>query len=224
MSLRRSVLAILLTLGGLSPGQPAPTADPALPKILLIGDSISGGYEKGVKKRLEGKAVVVKNEGNAEWTGNGVKKIDAWLGDTRWDVIHFNWGLWDMYGWKYFTEDRSPEAYAARLERLVTRMEATGAKLIWATTTPACTAAEKTMKKQFRQDVVITPEIQAKYQEAALQVMKRHNVQVNDLYNHMLPGLPTYSLGPDDVHFNDAGSHHLAKQVANVLEEAIRKP
>lgn len=32
-------------------------------------------------------------------------KIDGWLGDTQWDVIHFNWGVWDMYGWQYATDD-----------------------------------------------------------------------------------------------------------------------
>ena len=52
-----------------------------LPRILLIGDSISGGYQQGVKKQLEGKAEVVKNRGNAEWTGTGLLKINEYLGD-----------------------------------------------------------------------------------------------------------------------------------------------
>jgi hypothetical protein len=78
---------------------PAAAASPTdLPRVLLIGDSISGGYQKEVKRLLEGKAVVVKNPGNAEYTGTGLKKLHEWLGDEKWDVIHFNWGLWDMYG------------------------------------------------------------------------------------------------------------------------------
>ncbi len=76
----------------------------SLPRVLLIGDSISGGYEKGVKRLLAGKAEVIKNAGNAEYTGTGLKKIDEWLGDGKWDVIHFNWGLWEMYGWQYDKE------------------------------------------------------------------------------------------------------------------------
>jgi len=117
--------------------------DPKLPNVLLIGDSISQGYDKMVKAGLIGKANVTRNPGNAEWSGTGIKKIDSYLGDTKWDVIHFNWGLWDMYGWEYDNEERSPEAYAKRLDELVTRMKKTGAKLIWATTTPGCKDPEK---------------------------------------------------------------------------------
>lgn len=195
--------------------------DPSLPNILLIGDSISGGYEKQVKLALAGKANVVKNEGNAEWSGTGIKKIDSYLGDTKWDIIHFNWGLWDLYGWEYDKEERSPEAYAKRLDQLVTRMKQTNAKLIWATTTPACKDAEQTMLKRFKKEVVITPEQQAKYSEAALEVMKRHGVEINDLYSHILPTLDQHSGSPHDVHFNGAGNGHLAKKVIATLEQAI---
>lgn len=195
--------------------------DPSLPNVLLIGDSISGGYQKQVKQAFTGKANVVKNEGNAEWTGTGLMKIDGYLGDTEWDIIHFNWGLWDLYGWEYDKEDRSPEAYAKRLDQLVTRMKQTNAKLIWATTTPACKDAEQTMLKRFKKEVVITPEQQAKYSEAALDVMKKHGVEINDLYAHILPTLEKHSGGPDNVHFNGAGNGHLAKKVIETLERAI---
>ena len=76
--------------------KPANEAKP-LPRVLLIGDSICIGYHKGVRMLLDGKAVMVKNPGNAQHSGTGLKKIDEWLGDGKWDVIHFNWGLWDMY-------------------------------------------------------------------------------------------------------------------------------
>ena len=131
------------------------------------------------------------------------------------------WGLWDIYGWPYYDEDRSPEAYAKRLDTLVTRMKKTGAKLIWATTTPACKDAETTMLKRFKKEDVITPEQQAKYSEAALAVMKRHGVGINDLYTHILPTLDKHSGGPDNVHFNGAGNGHLAKKVVETLEKAI---
>lgn len=198
--------------------------DPALPNILLIGDSISGGYEKQVKQALKGKANVIKNEGNAQWTGTGLKKIDSYLGDTRWDIIHFNWGLWDLYGWEFAKEDRSPETYAKNLDALVTRMKKTGAKLIFATTTPACKDPEQTMLKRFKQEVVITPEQQAKYSEAALAVMKKHGVEIDDLHAYILPTLETHSGGPDNVHFTGSGNGHLAKKVVATLEEALENP
>lgn len=50
-----------------------------LPRVLLIGDSITGSYQKGVFKSLDGKAAVFKNPGNAEDTWNGLERMDEWL-------------------------------------------------------------------------------------------------------------------------------------------------
>lgn len=50
-----------------------------LPRILLIGDSITGSYQNAVMKHFEGRAEVYKNPGNAEHTGTGLKHIDMWL-------------------------------------------------------------------------------------------------------------------------------------------------
>ncbi len=50
-----------------------------LPRVLLIGDSITGSYQEQVIKNLDGRAAVFKNPGNAEDTWNGLEKIDAWL-------------------------------------------------------------------------------------------------------------------------------------------------
>ena len=70
--------------------------DPNLPNVLIIGDSISLGYTGVVSAKLAGKANVIHNPGNAQGTKLGVEKLQEWLGDTKWDVIHFNWGLHDL--------------------------------------------------------------------------------------------------------------------------------
>lgn len=197
-----------------------------LPRVLLIGDSISYGYEKEVRQLLEGRAVVVKNAGNAEYTGNGVKHLEEWLGDGNWQVIHFNWGLWDMYGWRYHEVDRSPAQYEKRLETLVGRLEKTGARLIWATTTPPCPAPEQTMLKRFNQTVQIPAELERQYAAAALRVMRKHGVAVNDLHALMAPNLARYQIAPDNVHYNAEGIKLQAGQVAAKIREALdaRKP
>lgn len=220
------VLALLMTgSGGVFAAESADAGQAgSLPRVLLIGDSICGGYQKTVKDQLAGRVEVVKNEGNAQYTGTGLKKIDEWLGDGKWDIIHFNWGLWDMYGWEYDKEDRSPAAYAKRLEELVVRMGKTGARLIWATTTPACPEAEKGMRDRFKKPVRIDRATERQYQDAALDVMKRHNVAVNDLYALMLPDLKKYQLAPDDVHFNSAGCEALGRQVADMILKQIKVP
>lgn len=192
-----------------------------LPRALIIGDSISMGYTPVVVKELAGKVQTSRIPVNGEWTGTGVKKIDEWLGDEKWDVIHFNWGLWDIYGWEYAKEDRSPKAYAERLEILVTRLKKTGAKLIWATTTPVCPAPEQTMLKRFKTEVLISPELEKEYRDAALEVMTKHDVQINDLHNFIKPNLEKFSPAPSDVHFTGAGYGQLAKEVSKAILKAI---
>ena len=71
--------------------------DPALPRVLLIGDSISIGYTVEVRRILAGRANVHRIAANGGPTQQGLKDIQAWLGAGRWDVIHFNWGIWDTH-------------------------------------------------------------------------------------------------------------------------------
>jgi hypothetical protein len=78
-----------------------------LPRVLLIGDSISIGYTLDVREMLKGKANVHRIPTNGGPTTNGLKSIKAWLGDSKWDVIHFNWGLHDL---KYIQDDPSKRA------------------------------------------------------------------------------------------------------------------
>jgi alpha-L-fucosidase len=196
-----------------------------LPRVLLIGDSICGGYQQVVKQQLAGKADVVVIPGNGEYTGTGIKKLDEWLGDGKWDAIHFNWGLWDMYGWEYAKEDRSPATYQKRLEALVLRLEKTGAKLIWATTTPVCPAAETTMLKRFKTELRIAPDIERQYLDAAQQVMQKHTIRIDDLHALMAPELSKHAAGPDNVHFTGAGYGILGKQVAvSILAALAERP
>jgi len=63
--------------------------DPSLPRVLLIGDSVSRAYTETVRKELAGKANVHRAPANCGLTATGLKKIDVWLGDGAWDIIHF---------------------------------------------------------------------------------------------------------------------------------------
>ena len=192
-----------------------------LPKVLIMGDSISIGYTPHVIENLKGVAEVKRHKGNAGPTIRGVAKIEEWLGEGKWDLIHFNWGLWDMYGWEYYKEDRSPEAYGKRLESLVGRLKKTGAKLIWATTTPACPANETTMERRFKQDIRISPELERKYLESALAVMKKHGVEVNDLHAFIKPRWNKYAIADNNVHFTKLGSQKLGEQVAKAIQSIL---
>ena len=108
--------------------------DPKLPRVLLIGDSVSRGYTQAVRQALAGKASVHRAPANCGPTASGIKNIEVWLGDGKWDLIHFNFGIHDR---------ATPLAdYTARLEQLITRMKQTGARLMWASTTPIHDSAD----------------------------------------------------------------------------------
>ena len=185
-------------------------------RVLIVGDSISIAYTPHVKEALKDEAEVHHHKGNAGPTMRGIEKIEAYLGDGDWDLIHFNWGLWDLYGWAYAKEERTPETYAANLEKLVGRMKKTGATLVWGTTTPPCPEPERKVK------VAVTPETAARFAEAAAAVMERHGIAVTNLHAVIAADHQRYALGPDDVHFNAEGNKALGLAVAQSIRTALK--
>ncbi len=191
-------------------------------KVLIIGDSISLGYFPYVKKALENEAEVRHNPGNAQHTGTGLRMIDKWLDDNQYDVILFNWGLWDLCyrhpestvqgqrdklnGEITFTVDR----YEANMEQLVKRLKQTGAKLVFVTTTviPPDEAG------RFEGDELT-------YNEAAIAVMEKYGVQVLDLHTPSIAIHETYKKGEGDVHYTPEGYQQLAEHVAEGIRQAI---
>lgn len=217
-----AILVLLVHSPGVfsTPGEEGPPT-PSLPKVLLIGDSISIGYTETVQKELAGEAVVERNPGNAAHSRNGVEKLDEWLGDADWAVIHFNHGLHDL---KYVdsegknTRDAATghiqvpvEEYEANLEKIVLSLKKTGAKILFATTTPFPDRPEGPLREARQTEI---------YNEAALRVMKKLEVAVNDLYSFALPQLAEIQR-PNNVHFNPKGSEILGKEVARQIEELL---
>ena len=204
-------------------GPLAPVKDAAgLPRVLLIGDSISIGYTLGVREALKGVANVHRIPANGGPTSKGLDNIEAWLGTSKWDVIHFNWGLHDLCyrdpGAK--TQGKrdkvngsvthSVEEYATNLEKLVRRMKKTGSRLVFATTTPV---PEGEAGRKVGDDL--------RYNKAARVVMKKHGVPVNDLHAVMEGRMDRFGTRPGNVHFKPEGSTLLAEQVARAIRAEL---
>lgn len=194
-----------------------------LPRVLLIGDSISIGYTVAVRDELKGKANVHRPLTNCGPTIRGIEQIDNWLGDKKWDVIHFNWGLHDL---KYMgangenladpkdsgSHQQVPiDEYEKHLRTLVARMKETGIKLIWCSTTPVPEGAGGRVVGDS-----------ARYNEVAAKVMKEHGVAIDDLYAFAKPQLAEIQLKAN-VHFSPEGSKVLAQQVAASIMAALDK-
>ena len=195
--------------------------DPKLPRVLLVGDSISIGYTLPTRDFLKGKANLHRIPTNGGPTTRGLANIDAWLGKSKWDIIHFNWGLHDLKymgpkGENLFPKEKGgkPQVpladYEKNLEKLVVRLKKTGAKLIWRNTTPIPAGS----KGRYVGDSV-------KYNEAATRVMKRHGIPTHDLFTMSKKRMKELML-PANVHYKKEGSVALGKDVARVIIEALK--
>ncbi len=177
--------------------------DLKLPRVLLIGDSVSRGYTQAVSKALAGKANVHRAPANCGPTANGIKNIEVWLGDGKWDVIHFNFGIHDR---------NTPLAdYTQRLGQIITRMKQTGAKLVWATTTPI---PDDLPKNQTAASIV-------ERNQAAATLMQKQGIAVDDLFAAITPRLAELQ-NPNDVHFNAKGYDFLGETVATKIESFLK--
>lgn len=200
-------------------------------RVLILGDSISIGYTPVVQKTLENEMTVLRpmaKNGKAENcsdTKYGVASVDRWLqiDGGKWDVIHFNWGLHDV---KHMQADgkttselatdptnNTVEAYEKNLREIVAKLKASGAKLIFATTTPAPDGAMKVYRSNA--DVI-------RYNEAALRVMKDNGIAVNDLYAFAKPQLEKIQIQPANVHFTPAGSEALGAEVVKAIHAQVK--
>lgn len=201
-----------------------------LPNVLLVGDSITLGYARMVRTELAGEAnvfVTMKHGAPINW-GNSRKGMriffEPQLLRVTWHVVHFNFGLHDICRLHQLPDksakkdrDAPPQVpihrYRTHLDHFAMGMEATGAHLIWATTT---VVPENEDCRRVGDEV--------RYNEAAAEVMKKHGIAVNDL--HAL----SRTLGPEDrvarrdVHFNDSGNRKLARQVASAIRKSLKRP
>jgi len=183
------------------------TPNPALPNVLLLGDSITRAYYPATAKELAGVANVylfATSACAADPRYAGQLKDYVALAAVPFTVIHFNNG---MHGWR-FTEAQ----YAASLPGVVMTLKrlAPKARLVWADTTPvrkdSDTGATNARIDQRNTD--------------ANAAMEREHIPVDDQHALMLPHTDLHA---DDVHWNEAGSALQAKQVAESVRKALGK-
>jgi lysophospholipase L1-like esterase len=181
--------------------------------VLVIGDSISIGYTPIVTTLLAGKADVKHHVGNGAHTNNGVEKLDSWLGTEKWKVITFNFGLHDLKIMENGQHQVSLAQYEKNLDAIAGRLEKTGARLLYVTTTPVPEGKLNPPRK---------PGDEVLFNDAAVRVMTKHKIPVVDLYGFAEPQLAQIQT-PANVHFTKEGSAMLADVVAKAIEEQLKK-
>jgi lysophospholipase L1-like esterase len=180
----------------------------ALPRVLLIGDSITQAYYGQVETKLASQAYVGRLTSSKSLGDPALlDEVATVLKQYQFDVVHFNNG---MHGWAY-TEDH----YAHALPRLIAAIKkgAPKAKLIWATTTPVregenLRIAPKTERVKARNQI-------------ALAIVTKERIPVNDLFALVIDH-PEFS-SPDGVHASPAGISAQADQVAKAIEARLQE-
>jgi hypothetical protein len=183
--------------------QPA-NPDPALPNVLLIGDSITRAYYPAVAKGLEGKANCYYFATSASI---GDERLPRQIGQyftmirVTFDVVHFNNG---MHGWGY-----SDVEYARYFEELpaAIRTAAPHAKLVWASTTPV---------RKEQPGGATNARIEARNAIAARKIGP--SVPIDDQYALMTARTDMHS---DDIHFSPEGSAIEAAQVIDSIKKLL---
>ncbi len=180
-----------------------------LPRVLLIGDSITRAYYPAVEKRLGGKAYVGRLSSSAFISDPVLlEQIKMVLTQYKFDVIHLNNG---MHGWQH-SEKEYEQAFPKYLQ--VIKEYAPNAKLIWANTTPLKVSPPPSPDDPAQ----ATDERIAERNTIAAKFMQAHEIPVEDL-NTPMQGHPDYHV--DNVHFNDQGISIQADVVAADIEKLL---
>ena len=189
-------------------------------QVLLLGDSIRMFYQDRVRELLGEDYNVSAPGENCRFAAYTLNSLRMWLPEfPKPDIIHWNNGLWDTA--VIYAEDGcfTPlDEYVRTLERILRRLRQTGAEIIFATTTPTHPGKEawttEMPPKHANADI-------RRYNEAAVELMRREGVRVNDLYARVCDDIENY-VCEDWIHPSENGIETLAQAVAASIKEAAK--
>lgn len=179
-------------------------------KILLLGDSIRLNYAPYVYRKLSDRAQIVWPEDNCRFAKYTLHELPGWLktmGNP--DIVHWNNGLWDLHHYYEGQPLTSLTEYLRDLEKVAEILKTTGAKIIFAT----CTTASPQNKEWDNIQV-------AEYNAAAVRLMERLSIPVNDLYP-LTKGQEETMIAPDLIHLSPQGIKTVGAKVVETLEKYL---
>lgn len=163
-------------------------------KVLFLVDELQSQIARSAAAELKGKADFSLADQFTN-TNQALEHLDKALGDKKWDVIYFNFGVGDLVcrdpkSKEFRTMSKyaggvrmtSSEQYEENLDALVKRLKETGAKVIWGTSTPMANvnAFPGYTGNLFDQRSA------KEYNAIAGKVMSRHQVPVCDLHTFIM--------------------------------------
>ena len=177
------------------------------PRVLLVGDSISGGFAARVEDQMADEVYL------GWYTTSKLIADPDFFSEleiilTRYDfaVIHANNGL---HGWDY--SEAEYEKSLREFVSFVQKHEPT-AKIIWGSSTPL-------REKQQPEELSYRNLRVVRRNEIAEKIMGRSDIPINDLYELVIDHPEYYQT--DGFHFNSEGKSSLADQVTKEIREIL---
>lgn len=186
-------------------------------KVALIGDSIRMHAEPFVRERLPQRIRLMSPPVNCESSHKVAECIGDWVPRGEVDLVHINCGLHDI---RYDPgRDRpvsSAEEYAANLRKTFAHLAASGAAVVWATSTPIDEAMHNRSKasRRYRADLL-------EYNRLSVSLARDFGFRIHDLHETLSQMALDTLLLPDGVHYNQAGSAWIGRQIADAIEASV---
>jgi lysophospholipase L1-like esterase len=183
-------------------------------KVVLIGDSIRIGYQPLVAKKCEGAEVwgPAVNCRHSVWA---LDHFQEWVADQKPDVVHVNFGIHDASIQADGQHQILLPQYRLCLQRFINKVKELGnARMIWAATTPLYIPEPEKPMSQWR--IRVQAEIR-KYNAAALKIVKKEGLSVNDLHDVIIRNDFTKCLREDGCHMTEFGNEVLSDAVAGII-------
>jgi lysophospholipase L1-like esterase len=187
-----------------------------IPKVLLLGDSIRMSYWPIVKRILAGEAEVVAPTDNCAFAAYTREHLPAWLDELgRPDIVHWNNGLHDVAHNPPDIAGHLPvDAYLDNLRAILAMLRATGARVIWATTTPVHPTFQ-----QGKTTWVWNDEIDW-YNAAASAEMTASGVPIDDLHAIVAADIDGF-ISEDGIHLTQIAQRACAEAAVAAIRKEI---
>ena len=186
-------------------------------EVLLLGDSIRMACQRTIREKLGDEYNVSFPNENCRFAAYTRNSLRMWLPEfPKPEIIHWNNGLWDVA--RVYGEDEcfTPlERYIDDLYKTLRVLRSTGAKIIFATTTP--TDPRKERPREGMPSVHFNSDIR-KYNEAACRLMRDNDIPINDLYSVVEPHISEY-IADDLIHPTAKGIEAIAVATAEIIAD-----
>ena len=150
--------------------------------------------------------------------------MKTWIGDNDWDIIQFNWGLWDLCYRNPDSEKQGNrdkingkitydiDSYGHNIDSIVKLIrKKTNAELVFITTT----YVPDNEAGRFKEDAI-------KYNDVAKRIMEANSLKINDIYEKSIGIHSEFGKDTNDVHYTMKGYKELGLLITDFLKHETK--